>query len=307
MTRHLAGIFLLSAVLMVAGCGTTDQTTLPEDTNPFAAAAIGTDSTLEVVSWNVESFPKNGQTTVEDLAQAVEALDADIVALQEIKDAAQFKALDATLTGYQGFRAGSAGYDINLAYLYKTDGLLTVESIYEILTRESDLPRSPLVLQGTFGDAPFVVIDNHYKCCGNNQIDLTDSWDEETRRLNANLALQAYIEENFAGMSVIMVGDFNDELTDGESNNVFQNFISDPERYRFADMSIAQGPSSGWSYPSWPSHLDHVLVTAPLFLALDKTGSDVRVVRLDNYFSSGWSAYDKNISDHLPIFIRVTP
>lgn len=307
MTRNLVGILLLSAVLLAAGCGTTDQSTIPEFTNPFADAVIGADSTLEVVSWNVESFPKNGAATAEYLAQAVEALDADIVALQEIENAAQFQVVDAALTGYEGFRASSAGYDINLAYLYKTDGLLKVESIYEILTHDSDLPRSPLVLQGTFGDVPIVVIDNHYKCCGNNQIDLTDSWDEETRRYNASLTLQAYIEENFAGMRVIMVGDFNDELTDSQSNNVFQNFLYDPGNFRFADMSIAEGPNSGWSYPSWPSHLDHVLVTAPLFSALDKAESDVRVIRLYHYFSSGWSAYDKNLSDHLPIFIRVTP
>lgn len=307
MTRNLLGIILLGALLGAAGCGTTDSTKVQEPGNPFADAAVGIDSTLEVVSWNVESFPKNGATTVEDLSQAVEALDADVVALQEIENAAQFKAVDAALTGYEGFRASSAGYDINLAYLYKTDGPLTVDSIYEILTHDGDLPRAPLVLQGTFGDVPVVVINNHFKCCGDNRLDLQDGWDEETRRYNANVELKGYIEDHFAGMRVIMVGDFNDELTDAEASNIFAPFLDDPDHYRYADLPIAEGPSSGWSYPAWPSHLDHVLVTEPLFAALDRPESDIRVIRLYDYFTSGWSAYDKDLSDHLPIFIRVTP
>lgn len=28
----------------------------------------------------------------------------------------------------------------------------------------------------------------------------------------------------------------------------------------FADMGIAMGSPSDWSYPTWPSHLDHLLL-----------------------------------------------
>ncbi len=293
--------------LLLAGCGTTDKTTAPVVENLFAEAKVGTDSTLEVVTWNVEQFPKNGQSTVDYLVDALTALDADILALQEIDSVLDFRKVDAALPNYEGFRANSAGYDINLAYLYKTGGKLTVSSIYEILTDESSLPRHPLVLQGTFDGQAIVVINNHFKCCGDNLIELNNDWDEETRRYNANLALQGYIQEHFAGDRVIMVGDFNDELTDAPENNVFENFLDDPQEYRFADLPIAEGPNSGWSYPGWPSHLDHILITGALFSAMDRPDSEVRVIRLYDYMLSGWSSYDKNLSDHLPVFIKLKP
>ncbi len=307
MRHNMLWVFLLLVTALVAGCGTTDKSTAPQDTNPFAPARVGTDSTLEVVTWNVENFPKNGQTTVTDLAEAVEGLDADIVAMQEIESILDFRAVDAALPGYEGYRASSAYADLNLAFLYKTGGKLNVESIYEILTDEDALPRHPLVLQGTFGEVPVAVINNHYKCCGDNHLDPGDPWDEETRRLRASQVLQGWIEDNLPGMRVIVVGDFNDELTDPAADNVFQNFLDDPVHYRFADMAIAEGPSDGWSYPAWPSHLDHILVTSALFPALEAAGSETRVVRLYDYFSSGWSAYDKNLSDHLPVFVRLHP
>ena len=30
-------------------------------------------------------------------------------------------------------------------------------------------------------------------------------------------------------------------------------------------MNIALGPSSNWSYPTWPSHLDHILISDEVF------------------------------------------
>ncbi len=311
MSHHFPRIIILLAVSwLLAGCGVTETTTAPVDQNqnPFAEAKVGTDSTLEVVTWNLHNFPSNGQTTVDYLTEAINALDADIIAMQEIVSAVAFRQVEANLSGYKSFRANSAPADQNLAFFYKTNGNLTVDSIYEILTDDhSALPRAPLVLQGSFAGKPLVVIDNHYKCCGNNILDLNDHRDEETRRYDASLDLQAYIQNNFSDMRVIMVGDFNDELTDAAPNNVFENFLDDPQEFRFADMSIAEGPSSGWSYPSWPSHLDHILINAPLFSALDASGSEVRVIRLYEYFNSGLTDYDKNLSDHLPVFIRLKP
>ena len=46
--------------------------------------SFGTDSTFEVVSWNIEWFPKNGQTTANYVQTILTNLQADIYALQEI-------------------------------------------------------------------------------------------------------------------------------------------------------------------------------------------------------------------------------
>ena len=42
-------------------------------------------------------------------------------------------------------------------------------------------------------------------------------------------------------------------------------FVDDNMNYLFTDMPIAQGNISEWSYPNWPSHLDHILITDGLF------------------------------------------
>ena len=33
----------------------------------------------------------------------------------------------------------------------------------------------------------------------------------------------------------------------------------------FVDLEIAYGSSTNWSYPTWPSHLDHICITNELF------------------------------------------
>jgi hypothetical protein len=71
-------------------------------------------------------------------------------------------------------------------------------------------------------------------------------------------------------------------------------------------MNIANGSSAGWSYPSWPSHLDHILITNDLFDEMASANATTRVLKIDEYIG-GWSTYDYNVSDHRPVGIRFTP
>ena len=63
--------------------------------------SFGTDSTFEVITWNIEWFPKNGTTTVDSVRKALESLDADIIACQEIGDTNVWKQMIATLPDYE--------------------------------------------------------------------------------------------------------------------------------------------------------------------------------------------------------------
>lgn len=162
-----------------------------------------------------------------------------MVALQ-VEDAVRFADLAAALDGWSGIKANSAYADANLAFLYRSGGALQVGSVHEILTGEEALPGAPYVLEGTFNGTPVVVINNHYKCCGDGEIDLLDDWDEEARWQEASLLLVDYIAENFAEERVILVGDLNDELTDPAADNVFGVFLDDPDHWRCVDLVIAQ-------------------------------------------------------------------
>ena len=98
----------------------------------------------------------------------------------------------------------------------------------------------------------------------------------------------------------------NDELTDSPAANVFQNFIDAPDFYRFTDLAIAQDAGGLWSYPKWPSHLDHILITHQFFAASDRPEALTEVVPL-HLLMGQWSLYEKNVSDHLPVVLRIKP
>ncbi len=103
---------------------------------------------------------------------------------------------------------------------------------------------------------------------------------------------------------VILLGDLNDELNDASPDNVFTDFLDDTANWRFADLALALDPGALWSYPTWPSQLDHLAVTNELFGAVDAAGADCWVVPVHDHITGGWSSYDSKVSDHLPVALR---
>ena len=267
--------------------------------------AFGTDNTFEIMSWNIEWFPKNDELTVEYVTDIIEYLDVDIIAIQEVDSILAFEDLVDGLTDYTGYLESS--YFAGLAYIYNPS-VVEINDIYEIYTTYpywSPFPRSPMVMDLNYMGERIIVINNHLKCCGDEYLDMSDEDDEEYRRYYANNLLKQYIDNNFQNENVIVLGDYNDVLTDNESNNVFQQFLDDTDNYLFADYDIAQGNSSEWSYPSWPSHLDHILITNELFDDFANEGSFIEAIKLEDYITGGWSSYDYNVSDHRPVALKL--
>ena len=135
----------------------------------------------------------------------------------------------------------------------------------------------------------------HYKCCSNT----AENPDNEDRRLASNQAIYNFINNNWNNDNVIIMGDFNDELVD--NNNIFQVFLDNSNNYMFTDIEIAEGASQYWSFPSWPSHLDHILITNELF----DNEIITTTVFLDLSLIGGLGTYDEIISDHRPIGISL--
>ena len=248
---------------------------------------FGTESTLDIVTWNIEHFPKNN-LTVSYLAELIDSMNVDIIAMQEIWGdgaSSSFENLKTKLDGWDGYRKSSG-----LAYLYKTE--LTINSLTEI-NDLNEIIRTPYLLSLTWGGQNIYVINNHFKAFGGAE--------NEAERKIASEKIENYINEYLEDLNVIVLGDLNDELNDEESVNVFQNFINDALNFKFTDMDIAYSSSSNWSYPSWPSHLDHILITNELFDEFENEGSSVQTIRLEEYFDNGWTDYEKYISDHRPV------
>ena len=104
--------------------------------------------------------------------------------------------------------------------------------------------------------------------------------------------LENYISNNLSNKRVILLGDFNDLLID--TYNVFDPFLGNPANYEFGDYYIAEDPSAIWSFPSWPSHIDHILITDELFGLYS-----VQTIAIDQLFFNNFTDYDNLISDHI--------
>ena len=279
----------------------------------FQSLNFGTDQTLEVVTWNIERFPKNLDVTVEYVAQIIRGVNADIYALQEIESNIYFEAIiemlnnNDPLNTWDGYRATTAYENINLAYIYKTN-IIEITDIYEFYDSYNysrEFPRPPLMMEMQWNGTDIYIINNHLKALGDGNLDLGNEWDEETRRFDACNLLDEYISQNLPDENVIVLGDMNDELTDSQSNNVFVSFLNEADEYNFTDMGIAEGLSLYWSYPSWPSHLDHILITNELFDEFNMGNSDIQVLMIDEFLDSGWGEYDNNVSDHRPVGLKL--
>ena len=168
----------------------------------FSSINIGTDSTFDIITWNIENFPKQNYT-VDYLLELIPIFDADIIALQEIESATDFQNLINSLNNYDGIVTNSASYNINLALLYSTD--LEIDSTYEIFTDDWwSFPRSPLVAHVIWDEKDIYIINNHFKANEN------DSTEDEARRKSASENLEEYVNEYLYGENVIILGDLND-------------------------------------------------------------------------------------------------
>ncbi len=270
--------------------------------------SYGTDNSFEVISWNIEMFPLVENVTVDNLSQLIPAIDADVIAFQEVADGTVFNQMIDEIPGYEAY-VGISGDWVNFAFIYKTD-VIQVNNVYEIYTNEEyDIPflRKPYVMELTYDGDDYVIINNHLKAMGDGLLNTDDIWDEENRRFVAVNLLKDYMDANFPDDKVIVLGDMNDILTDDLENNVFQSIFNNPDNYAFADYEIAIGDNSNWSYPGWPSHIDHILITNELFNSFYSHSSSIETLKIENYLPGGMTEYNDNISDHRPVALKIFP
>jgi endonuclease/exonuclease/phosphatase family metal-dependent hydrolase len=274
-------------------------------TQNLSDLSFGTDSTLDVITWNMEWFPTNGQSSVDSFIVAIEALDADVIAVQEIYDGDFFQEMLDSLTDYDGYYIDSEY--LELGFIYKNnDANFTIESIDQLFDSpfySREFPRRPLQLELNMNGSSIYIINNHFKCCGDGYMDLSDPWDEETRRYDACILLDQYISTFHSESKVIITGDLNDLIQESGSN-VFEVFIEDSANYFMSDMQIAEGSQQYWSYPNWPSHLDHFIITNEFENDINDPAYHIETLLIEDYLANGFSAYENNMSDHRPVAIQ---
>jgi endonuclease/exonuclease/phosphatase family metal-dependent hydrolase len=268
----------------------------------FGQINFSSQNSFDIITWNLEWFPKQGAITVDSVKEIIEIINAEIIALQEINNVSEFNQLVNKLDDYDGYSTNSS--NLNLAYLYKKT--LNIDSIYTILNLENYVfaGRFPLVMELKYENEDYVIINNHFKCCGDGILDFSDNNDEEYRRFSAISLMKAFVDSNYSNKNVLILGDLNDLIEENYTNNIFTPIINDSTNYLIADKHIPFQNTVDWSYPTWPSHLDHIIINHNLFDNLSNIYQDVKTIRVDSYLGS-FQIYDNIISDHLPVGINL--
>ena len=161
------------------------------DAQNLSNVTFGESNSLDVITWNIENFPKNGQQTIDSVAVIIQSLDADVIALQEIMNVSDFNNLLSLLPNYSGYC--SSGSSRKMAFIYKSN--LTVNNIYNIFSSQTYnfAGRAPIVISLNYNGENIEIINSHLKCCGDGILDTNDISDEENRRYRAMNMIKDYI------------------------------------------------------------------------------------------------------------------
>lgn len=262
----------------------------------------GTEDTFEIATWNVEWFPKHGQSTIDTLAMLIEDLEIDLLALQEISDTSAFRDLLSQLPGWDGFFSpditSPSSYQ-KTAIIYRTDQV-SVLSWEPLFWNESyAFPRPPIrvTIQANLptGVFNFYLIVMHLKAF--------DDSEGRARRFAAMEMLKEYLDVIVPFLpdhDWMVVGDYNDEADDPQNTNIFWDFFQDSANYKLLTEPLVGDPY--WaSYPSYNSLIDHMMVTTD---CLDEYGNSglIQTLRIDDEYSN----YSYRISDHRPVMAMYT-
>ena len=158
--------------------------------------------------------------------------------------------------------------------------------------------RPPLVVDFLYhcGDVKqkICIVNMHLKCCG----------DGLYRRQQSMKQLHGFLSTKIetGDKNIVVIGDWNDELQDTGIYQSFNSFMDDKDNFLFVTKKIVDDPKQK-SYPTWPSFLDHIMISSGYFDIFEELGT-IRSVNIDEWIG-GWSQYENLISDHRPILLSL--
>lgn len=257
--------------------------------------AVGSDATLEIACWNIENFPATPRTP-SLVADVIASLDLDVVVVEEIANEAAWDELLARLPDHDGVLSTHRYTDTEyqkIGVIYRSS-LVAVGQPTLLFTDEGyTFPRPPLSIAVTVDDATIELIGIHLKA-GREDLDAE-------RRRDAVVALDAHLRAQIDGGAepeVVVLGDYNERVTDPASREVLAPLLGAPDRYTV--RSEPRALAGGYTYLGFGgSFIDHVTTT----VALDARWGGARLeVPPLNITIPG---YRDEISDHLPVVVIV--
>ena len=268
------------------------------DYSDYSVPSLGKDNALDIMTWNMERFPLKGSSTMKAVAEIIQDLDVDIIGVQEVIKIGDFAEMMSWIPEYDFVLSRQSSF-LEQAIIYK-------KNMFTVLGQDEPFAfddyyfagRPPLVVDFLYScgniKQEICVINMHLKCCG----------DGLYRRQQSMKQLHGFLMEKVSSgkNKIIAVGDWNDELQDTGIYQSFSPFINDREHFLFVTEKIVND-STQQSYPSWPSFLDHIMISNGFIDLFEEQGT-IRSVNIDEWIG-GWSEYKNLISDHRPILLSL--
>lgn len=266
---------------------------------------IGTDSTLDVATWNIEWFgdslngPSNEVTQLKNVTEVITSMDMDIMALCEVSNPGYWKKLQNNLTDY-GAVITNYTQTQKTALLYRKSmfKLLYSKSILLAYDYEFASGRFPLevALETQWGvkkDTVYCWVI-HLKANTGTTADKLASYD---RRAKAAEELKKYLDPK-KRLKGWVLGDWNDDLDVSIVSGKASPFLAwrNDTNYVFPSyrLTLAKQKSTA-SYSEMIDHMSCLPAMKPNWL-LNQSG----VMVGDAYIGS----YRLNTSDHYPVWAK---
>jgi endonuclease/exonuclease/phosphatase family metal-dependent hydrolase len=266
---------------------------------------IGTDTTLDIGTWNIEWFgdslngPSNEVTQLKNVTEVIQGMNLDLLGLCEISNAGYWAKLQSNLPDYGAVLT-------NYSQTQKT-GLLYRKSMFRLLYSKSILlafdyefasGRFPLEVAletqwGSKKDTMYVWVMHLKANTGSTSEKLTSY----NRRAKAAEELKNYLDPKKRWKGVVL-GDWNDDLDVSIVSGKASPFVDwrNDTNYVFPSyrLSLAKQKSTA----SYSEMIDHMCVTTSMKSNWLLNQSGVMVG--DAYVPS----YRFNTSDHYPVWAR---
>lgn len=296
--------------------------------------SIPRSETFDIATWNIEwfgdenNFPASDATQRDSVRAIIEALDLDVLAVQEIADSALFRQLVDSLPGY-GFQLSDAvsrpndpGVKQQVGFIYNTATvnptefrplLSTIHPLYNggDASALAGYPDPDPTRFYASGRLPYLMVADvtidgvtetlhivglHARA--NSGSDAQGRYD--MRKFDVEV-LKDSLDAQFGSTNLILLGDFNDDLDETVADiastvSSYDAYIQDSVNYNLATLSLSEAGLRSFVFRE--NVIDHVVLSSELNEEFLPTSARVGYEFFDTDYSS-------TASDHLPVSIRL--
>jgi hypothetical protein len=123
----------------------TQRSLEPQQKSDRLVPQYGTDTSFDIATWNIETFPLDGINTIRSLSKIIHDMDIDLIGVQEINSVSAFNQMLDSLPAYDCVISALPDDMLKLGIIYKRS-FISVSPPFQIFTNDSyAFPRPPLV------------------------------------------------------------------------------------------------------------------------------------------------------------------